>query len=361
MIPEITMGIEVPLKEIEKNLTMLWQQAFDEKGDDAITRSNTMNLLIISYEPDKKSHLYSIIADVTLHHPSRVILLIIDPESASSEIKAQVTTQCNLSSGSQKQICFEQILLTTGREGQPFLSGVLLPLLLPDLPVFLWWAGSAHQGVDHFDALRDFIDHALFSSPDSFETIESFEQYITHLLHLNRFVPIADMNWANLTDWREAVAQFFDLLSRSSWIGEIDHLQIFQKSDHVSMPVMLLIGWLASQLGWKRQAGSSVPGKMLFSNREQKTITVRTIVDPLALSEINKAIISTIDHGERVELVVTRQTEKIETVMLRNGSQEGAKVIPLSSTNEANLLCHELDLIHADKVLIDALSIWSPV
>src|SRR5207248_5492359 len=72
-------------------------------------------------------------------HPCRA-LLAISRASENMSLEAWVSARCHLPSAkSEKQICCEQITVRWEGHGIHELPSVVLPLLVPDLPVFLWW------------------------------------------------------------------------------------------------------------------------------------------------------------------------------------------------------------------------------
>jgi glucose-6-phosphate dehydrogenase assembly protein OpcA len=66
---------------------------------------------------------------------------------------------------------------------------------------------------------------------------------------------VSDFNWARLAVWREIVAQFFDAPTLVPCAGGIRSIQIEfgaggDNYGPATAGLLLLLGWLASQLGW---------------------------------------------------------------------------------------------------------------
>src|SRR6185369_9315546 len=128
----------INVNAIERELTSLWQQA-SEDGEQGVIRSSILNLLVYSPHTANAAEVDELLTEITASHPSRAILMIVDRESAEAQLEAQVTSRCTLPTGSSKQVCCEQVTITAAGEGIAEVRSAITPLLLADLPVYLWW------------------------------------------------------------------------------------------------------------------------------------------------------------------------------------------------------------------------------
>src|SRR5207245_4465671 len=63
-------------------------------------------------------------------------------------------------------VCYEQILVRARGNVDDRLASALIPLLVPDLPVFLWWTGTPPLGSRSFTDLLRLTDRLVVDSAD---------------------------------------------------------------------------------------------------------------------------------------------------------------------------------------------------
>src|SRR5260370_38165406 len=73
---------------------------------------------------------------------------------------------------------------------------------------------------------------------------------------------MADLHWARLDPWRETIAQFFAPVARRSFLSGITSVGIDYTGEGRGnrIPSSVLVGWIASALGWKLQRPTGGPG-----------------------------------------------------------------------------------------------------
>ena len=166
-------------------------------------------------------------------HPSRTILLF-PQEGERDALDADVSLQCYSLPELERHVCSEVIELRLHGTLANSPASVVLPLVLPDLPVFLRWRGRPAFGSPAFEQLVDVVDRLVVDSRE-WEDVESC--YAELVPYFDR-VAISDIVWGRTLRWRRAIAEL--------WPGvrAADEL-------HVRGPLpesMLLRGWLASRL-----------------------------------------------------------------------------------------------------------------
>src|SRR5205823_3808166 len=82
------------------------------------------------------------IADLALRHPSRAIVVLAD-RGARDGTQKRIEMHCRLPiADGARLVCYEQILVRARGDADDRLASAVIPLLVPDLPVFLWWTGT---------------------------------------------------------------------------------------------------------------------------------------------------------------------------------------------------------------------------
>src|SRR2546421_2220618 len=138
-------GTSVDVAAIEAALARLWTQAGQRPQDPGRQhppiRSSVMNLVVYVPRAEDAVLVTDAIAALTERHPSRTICVVADPDAPTSSLDASVTTRC--STAESGRLCWEQIHITAHGATAAHVPGVVIPLVLPDLPTYLCWMGDA--------------------------------------------------------------------------------------------------------------------------------------------------------------------------------------------------------------------------
>ena len=94
--------------------------------------------------------------------PSRTIILQTDG-SKETRLRAWISAQCEFL-GSSDHSGSEQVMLEASGDGVRQLPGTVIPLLIPEVPVVLWWPGDGLFNHPVFPALMDASDQLVVDS-----------------------------------------------------------------------------------------------------------------------------------------------------------------------------------------------------
>ena len=170
------------------------------------------------------------LAGLAERHPSRTLLLFPKPD-ADDGLYARVLLECYEVPGSTRHLCNEvaELRLRGIRSEAP--ASIVLPLLLPDLPVFLRWRGRPDFGGPVFEQLVDVVDRLVIDSSEWPDVPDAYAQ----LIALFDRVAVSDIAWRRTLPWRRALAQAWPELP-----------------DRITGPpaeTALVAGWLRSRAG----------------------------------------------------------------------------------------------------------------
>jgi glucose-6-phosphate dehydrogenase assembly protein OpcA len=287
---------QVDIGRIEKEIQFLWQSAAGTDGGEdshAITRACAMNFVLYSEEATAEKDAGDLLDAITTRHPCRAILAIAR-HAAKPTLEAWVSARCHVSdSKTMKQICCEQITVRGEGVGQNEVASVVVPLLLSDLPVYLWWnaPGLARQRMEPF--LRA-ADRLLVDSSTQDDNLSFFTELLD-IMNDRRSAPCegrvrcSDLNWRRSLPWREAVALSFEQRQGSlspEYLAGITEVEIRYGTQEDSTPdgiglinqSLLVVAWLASRLNWKvtNAKGDLQQGLVIsFASSDSRAITVR--------------------------------------------------------------------------------------
>lgn len=174
------------------------------------------------------------LAGLAERHPSRTIILVPRPREEDA-LDAHLSLECFPLPGEERHICSEVIELhLKGRRSQAPAS-IVLPLLLPDLPVFSRWRGRPPFGSDVLDDLVEVIDRLVVDSREWDEVRDGLHQ----LAELFERTVVSDIVWARTLQWRLEIARL--------WPDVADAREL--RVTGPESDALLLLGWLRSRLG----------------------------------------------------------------------------------------------------------------
>ena len=233
---------DVSVSQVEAELSKIWHSY----GENSAARATTFNLLL--YEPetiDAASRMASVDA-IASQSPCRVIALVaIDGEDQG--VSAQVAAYCPIQKSRSSLVCGEYITLTGTKTALERVHSILPELLIPSLPVFLWWKASPAPNTRMFEKMVNLSDRLIVDSA-------TFGDSQADLLKVQSMIQastqIADLNWQRLAPWQELTAQAFDQPDRRAAVWEIDGITIDYERGNSTQALMFL-GWIASRLGWQ--------------------------------------------------------------------------------------------------------------
>jgi glucose-6-phosphate dehydrogenase assembly protein OpcA len=200
------------------------------------------------YEPenmDVVSRMASVDAIVS-QSPCRVVDLVTLNEEDQG-ISARVAAYCPIKKSRSSLVCGEYITLTGAKQAFDRVHSILPELLIPDLPVFLWWKDSPAPNTRMFEKLVNLSDRLIMDSA-TFANSESDLLKVQGMIQASK--QIADLNWQRLAPWQELTAQAFDQPDRRSAVWEIDGITIDYERGNSTQALMFL-GWIASRLEWE--------------------------------------------------------------------------------------------------------------
>jgi len=351
----------INVEAIERELTSLWQQASKEDDEGGVTRASMFNLLVYAPSRAAAKELDEVLTEVAAARPCRVILIVADSEEPQGTLTAEVTSRCTLPSGSSKQVCCEQVTITSAADQLEEVPSAVAPLMLSDLPVYLWWhAEPKISDKKLFRRLVDLsnrvvIDSTMFPNPESELVIMA-----SVLTQTPRWTAISDLNWARLTAWRALLAGFYDIADYRGLLNDLSRVVVryapIKGSSVIPARALLLGGWLASRLNWTVKPGTarrSESSASLQLSANNKTLTLefehtRREIEPGHLALV------TLESGsdQPVSFTVRRSEDgrRIETSVTRDEEKSSQRIIGYEGLGETELIGKELEILGHDRV-----------
>jgi glucose-6-phosphate dehydrogenase assembly protein OpcA len=212
-----------------------------------------MNLVVIAATPTLARQYEPALEQVVQHIPARAIVVGLDPDG-EDELRAEVSAVCSPASGGAPLVCSERVSLVARGAICRRLPSCVDALCAPDVPMTLVWLARVHVDDPAFAPLARQASRIVLDAGQS--SLSS----LSHAVRWARSRPdddrpgIADLAWTRMAPWQELCARMFDparLRPLAERVTRISLAQAAPEKGHVGPEGALLLGWLATRLGWK--------------------------------------------------------------------------------------------------------------
>jgi glucose-6-phosphate dehydrogenase assembly protein OpcA len=241
--------LSVDVSKIEKELADLWR-AEQKEGDKAVTKAALWNVVAHTWTTQEHARATEVLARASAEVPQRTIVVHADPHDAEGEISSWISANCHLIGGGQKQVCSEEVSIVASGERVDHIPPLVKALLLPDMPVAVWWVGDLpddrHAYVETLldPADRLIVDSAHFNGATDLELVSRIAEQTT--------TAPADLNWARIEEWRAATAALFDPPAMRARLTRIQALRVNTgggDSFGETSEALLFVSWMIAQSG----------------------------------------------------------------------------------------------------------------
>jgi glucose-6-phosphate dehydrogenase assembly protein OpcA len=242
-------GLDRVQRELRRLGAEVTRSAHGEESEAQIHahgRASVMNLVIVADEPVAAARAAMAVEMLSERHPSRAIVIVQRRPEAAPRLDA--TVKCSTADlEAMGHIQFEQVWLELrGPHGD--LAGVVDPLLMTDVPSYVWW----------IDGPPAHVSRGLVELADGVAVDSAAARDAADLRRLARLAgsKLGDLQWARLRPWRAALAQLFNPADRRPCLAEVDEVVLeHEPSPGARLAALLTFGWLATALDWPRRGG----------------------------------------------------------------------------------------------------------
>jgi len=358
--------IQVPktldVEAVEQALAELWLETSGEPGEseDATLRARAANLMVFLTNESALSQTHETIRELAVVHPCRAFVMLADREGPPVDIEMFVSASCQAEGRSKKpELCCEEVTLVARGHFSSELPSAVTPLLVPDLPVFLWWQDLRRLNDDTFKPLSHAAERLVIDSVDLAAMnldLEAVERLFSR--KSNEALAVSDINWARLTSWRALLANFYDVSEYRPALEDLERVTIeyvAPESDTsgIAAQALLFAGWLASRLGWNITAADRSHDTTIFLARRQHdeeiTLELRRLERP-AIKPGRLAKVELRSKSNDASFVVSRADNglHLETQATIQGRLCPGSTLPVRNRSTANLLAREMEILVND-------------
>jgi glucose-6-phosphate dehydrogenase assembly protein OpcA len=230
----------------------------------ALMRASTLNLIAIAGTPKEAERIEATVSALTEFSPSRTVILVRSGAPKTGGLGVRVSVHEHSLGKGQAAIRFESVTIAAKRGNDELLASVTSPLLVAELPDFLWVPRGEIAGNPLLSDLLELADRVIVDTA-MLEEPGGNLRFLTDLAQQPKPAPkLTDLVWSRLMPWRQLIAQFFDQPATQPCLDCIDEVTIgyggADDDGRSGLTAGLLIaGWLATRLEWR------APGELVRS------------------------------------------------------------------------------------------------
>jgi glucose-6-phosphate dehydrogenase assembly protein OpcA len=361
-----TEPMSVEVGSVEKELAKLWRSAAEGGAPGvsaALTRTLLSNILVYAQSDSEADRAMDAIFGLAALHPARVIIADTEPLSKDRSLGVEISMLCNIGDRSRR-LCGEEIRIHTHGLDQSAL-GTIMPLLIPDLPVYLWTPGEPGAEVGILRDLAHICDHWIVDSRDFASLGDSLRAVVSLGPGREPALTLHDLAWSSLSQWRETIAQHFDPAPAREFLPKIRSVRIVYRTINEPRPsveALLTASWLIARLNWREPKVSvEKNGDWTISViADESPVSINLNAKPDARASIEEVSFECEADGKRGEFRSAIADRVDEVILEANvpGVPATRRTVRFSRPTPSDELLRILDSTGADTLYEQALPVF---
>lgn len=339
----MTDQIEINLANVNQELGRLW----DAQKEKKLTKASLFNLIIYANNKTRTEFLEDLLHAILEKYPCRILFIFEEQDSSKNYLRTTVSNII-IGQGENALVC-DRINIDVSQSQLYRVPFIILPLLVTDLPIYLFW--DVDPTIDHqiLPHLKPYAARLVFNS-DCTVNLQNLSRKILEEIRQEK-LEVRDINWAAGGSWREILAHIFDTQEKIQSLQTCKNIRIeFNAkcragSSHPEIQAIYFQAWLAAQLGWSYKSNEIKEDTRYFhysNNGRPISIELFPHVYPL---EISGGIHSIEINTENENILVLTETEVNPRVTIHVTTQDRCEMpyhVPLSEMMKGGFLLREL-------------------
>jgi len=343
-------------------------EAGGEVGNHVVARTSVLNLVVLAGDEGTAERCAAIIASAASRHASRSLILSAVSPDGEPGLEASVEALALTTAVGRTETGAETIYIRACGETGRHLASIIVPLLVHDLPVALWWPNDPPFDSHRAGRLLPLADRLIV---DGSAWSGSGLDILAQLAVAAERFDLVPIDWAMLRQsrWREAVASVYDLPDLRPHLGAVRRIDVEYSTDDPGDPTgntnvvrpLYHVAWLASRLGMTvRDALRREPDSRRVATLRQRNHEVSVVLKPadseLPAGSTVRVVITSQVRGTDLVGEVTAGDRDVE-VTVRDGGRVRLKRTYLAPRlNDVDLLSLSVEENAADPVSVQALA-----
>jgi Glucose-6-phosphate dehydrogenase subunit C-terminal domain/Glucose-6-phosphate dehydrogenase subunit N-terminal domain len=235
--------------------SLLAERASEGRGSErGLVPARVLNMIVF-VEHEWRAQTVERLRGVGRYHASRTVLLSYERERTRLDARVALTSVAAPENG-ELALLRESVLVEIGERHLDDLPTIADPLVISDLPTLLWAPYGEPAAADSLLGLAQATLIDSVAEPD--RSKRGWHAAIERACELSGQAYVVDLAWLRSTPWRERVAATFDPESMRSQLQLLRRVTVTHHPDS-TVAAMLLLGWLASRLGWGLDRAEILP------------------------------------------------------------------------------------------------------
>lgn len=359
-------GRSVDIDRIEAELTKLrYLTAGDaDAGESLAIRTSLANMVVLAEDDETAAQASRVIEDLAAHHPSRALIVIARPSEDESRIDTSLAAHCHLAPGLDQHVCCEEVTLHVSGRAAFHLHSIIVPLLIPDLPVVVWWTGPLPAESHLIEELCGLADHFVVDSSRFTDLGDLSRMREVAALH---DCAIGDLNYERLRSWRDLVERHTGAGGLGEWISSVKSAEIrfTQQAKQTPAQAILFLAWLAVHCGWELDSATAGGSNRLTLRQDKREIPV--YLEPVKYEGVDRGWLVSIKlaferDGEAALLSVSRTGDPL-LITVRAELPDGVREehVRIEACDSQTVLMHQLDTAPHDPEFVRLLIAAAPL
>lgn len=347
----------VDVAGLERQLAATWGESAREGGGAGLTRVCVANLVVFAPSAEGTAASDQLLEEVSAQTPCRVIVLRADCDAAS-RLDAYVSSHCHAALKGRKQVCGEQVTIEAGGAACGTAATAIEPLLVPDIPAFLWWKDVPDEGDKLFARLVEMSDRVVIDSNAFDHPHADLRRVAVLIASRGEEMRLSDLNWARLTTLRTLVASFWDVPEYRAHLDALTSIEIdceppSSMPEEIAAQSLLFAGWLASRLGWRVETGCARDGdgyRAVFNNGGRMINLVLRTIEGQRCGAIRRITLRREDGAAEFRAGADEDATRLSTSAKIGEELRAGRVLAYEARTEGQRLGRELGILARDEV-----------
>ncbi|HUF52698.1 MAG TPA: glucose-6-phosphate dehydrogenase assembly protein OpcA [Dehalococcoidia bacterium] len=360
-------GQAVDVDRIEEELFKLRYLAAGRTDGGYAVRTSLANMIVHAADDETAAYASRVIEELARHHPSRAQIIIANPSPEVSHIEASLAAHCHVDSGSDQSVCCEEVTLRVSGKAAHHLQSVIEPLLIPDLPVTVWWTGDFPDDTRLIEELCDLADHFIIDS-------SRFQDQIGDLVRARSLADIhdsevGDLNFERLRPWRDIFDRYVESGGLREWLPAVAGIEIHYADVwgmQTSGQAALMLGWLAGRLGLDMTNVTRRGAQHMILGRDGRDVPA--FVAPVGYDAVNRGWLVSIKvafegaEGDSAVFSMSRTADPLHvTILTQMPGCSREDHVRIEATDNPTILTRQLDAAPHDPEFKQLLAACTPL
>ncbi|HEX7491495.1 MAG TPA: glucose-6-phosphate dehydrogenase assembly protein OpcA [Candidatus Limnocylindrales bacterium] len=344
------------------------RETSDGGGHHVAARTSVLNLVVVAGDQMTAANCATIITETASRHASRsLILSAVDPDGPPG-LDARIEALSMATADGRAETGAETIHVTAHGETGAHLASIIVPLLVHDLPVALWWPADPPFGSRRADRLLPIADRLIVDgsawSGDGLAILGHLATAVEE-----RRVIVADWALLRQSRWREAIASVYDLPDLRAHLGAVRRICVDYAAagtgaaafDANVVRPLYHVAWLASRLGMTvtKPLSRESEGRRVATLR-QRDHEVEVVLQPadskLGSGSTVRVEIDSRLRGAELVGIVSADDHKVEVSILDDGRERVRRSYAAPRLTDIDLLARAVEEGAADPIAVHALT-----